>query len=469
MESRLSLNSSMARSDKVMDEEKQDHSTSGQDNYNDPQESTDIEKNEPAQPTQGSSNNLSKILSRVSRTSRHGHRRDPEFQVKFDENDKDNPRSFSTPYKALITLQLGFFALTASIASSIIAPAEPVISQYIGVSEEVTVLVVALYILGFAFGPMMWAPISEVYGRKWSILPAVFILGLFSIGTATSTNAASVFITRFFGGLFGSAPVSNVSAALGDMYEPRARGIAVTFYAVMVVGGPCLGPVVGAALTANPHLGWRWTEYIAAIFAFFMVALTFFTLPELYSPVLLKRKARRMRNDTGDDRFWHPHESEKMKPSNILTKYFSRPIRMLVTEPMVTCIAAYASFVYGILYMTLEVFPIVFRDERGYSTVVSTLPFLALFVGVLCAVGINLANQSFYAKAVAENNGNAAPEARLPPMFIGGFLFTIGLFWLVYRRVQSKSPPGDSSYGRCLRHGTLVLALAFGAHTLPYF
>lgn len=160
-----------------------------------------------------------------------------------------------------------------------------------------------------------------------------------------------------------------------------------------------------------------------------MVAITFFALPELYSPVLLKRKAVRLRKETGDDRYWHPHESEKMKPSNILTKYFSRPLRMLLTEPMVSCIAAYASFVYGILYMMLEVFPIVFRDERGYGTVVSTLPFLALFVGVLCAVGINLANQSYYAKAMAKNNGKACPEARLPPMLIGGFLFTAGLFW----------------------------------------
>lgn len=69
------------------------------------------------------------------------------------------------------------------------------------------------------------------------MLPAVTVLGLFSIGSATSMNAQSLFITRFFGGLFGSSPISNVSAALGDMYEPKARGIAVTFYAVMVVGG----------------------------------------------------------------------------------------------------------------------------------------------------------------------------------------------------------------------------------------
>lgn len=160
-----------------------------------------------------------------------------------------------------------------------------------------------------------------------------------------------------------------------------------------------------------------------------MVVLAAFALPEVYAPVVLKRKAKSARNETGDDRWWHPHEAEKMSPKNILTKYFSRPLRMLVTEPMVTCIALYASFVYGILYLTLEVFPIVFLEMRGWSLVISTLPFLSLFVGVLCAVGINIANQSYYAKQMAKNKGRAVPEARLPPMVVGGILFTVGLFW----------------------------------------
>ena len=73
------------------------------------------------------------------------------------------------------------------------------------------------------------------------MLPAMFGLGLFSIGTATSKNAAAIFITRFFGGVFGSAPVSNVSAALGDLWDPKARGTAVSFYAVAVIGGPTIG------------------------------------------------------------------------------------------------------------------------------------------------------------------------------------------------------------------------------------
>jgi MFS family permease len=352
-----------------------------------------------------------------------------QFLVEWDENDQANPRNWSNGYKSWITFQLGMLALAASLGSSIIAPAEEAISAYTGVGHEVTVLAISLYILGFAFGPLCWAPVSEIWGRKWSMLPAMFCLGLFSIGTATSKSAASIFITRFFGGLFGSAPVSNVSAALGDIWAPSARGTAVTFYAVAVVGGPTLGPTIGAALTVNKHLGWRWTEYIEAIWVFAILALTTFAMPELYGPVLLKRKAIKKRKDTGDDRYHHPHEDVKIDFNSIITKHLVRPLRMLFTEPMVTCIAVYASFVYGLLYLTLEVFPIVFQQIRGYGLVVSTLPFLGLFVGVLSAVVINLANQPRYIRLVNENGGKPVPEGRLLPMVLGGVLFAVGLFW----------------------------------------
>ena len=349
--------------------------------------------------------------------------------VDWTENDPDNPRNWSNGYKSWLTFQLGMLALAASLGSSIIAPAEDAISIYTGVSREVTVLCISFYILGFAFGPLLWAPISEVWGRKWSMLPAVFCLGLFSIGTATSKNAASIFITRFFSGLFGSAPVSNVSAALGDIWSPKARGTAVTFYAVAVVGGPTLGPTIGAALTVNPSLGWRWTQYIQAIWVFTVFAVTLFCLPEVYAPVLLHQKALRLRKNTGDINYYHPHEDTKLDFNTIVTKHLARPLRMLFTEPMVTCIALYASFVYALLYLTLEVFPIVFMQNRGYGLVVSTLPFLALFVGVLFAVIVNLANQPRYIRIVDANKGQPVPEARLMPMVIGAFLFAIGLFW----------------------------------------
>jgi MFS family permease len=185
---------------------------------------------------------------------------DDPFLVRWEENDPEDPYNWSTNRKSWITLQLGMLAFAASLASSIISPAQKSIVQYTGVSEELAVLDISLYILGFVFGPCVWAPISELWGRKWSMLPAMLGLAIFSIGTAVSRNAATIFITRFFGGFFGSAPVSNVSAALGDIWQPKARGTAMTWYAVAVVGGPTLGPVIGSLLTASKHLGWRWTE-----------------------------------------------------------------------------------------------------------------------------------------------------------------------------------------------------------------
>jgi MFS family permease len=283
--------------------------------------------------------------------------------------------------------------------------------------------------LGFSCGPILWAPISEIWGRRISMLPPMFCLGLLSIGTATSKNAQSIFITRFFGGVFGSAPVANVSAALGDMWSPKARGTAVVFYAVAVVGGPTLGPVIGSALLVNPHLGWRWTEYIEAIWVFAIAAIGVFAFPEMYAPVLLKWRAQRLRKETGNQALYHPHERMKLDLKSIVTKQFSRPLLMLFTEPMVTAIAVYASFVYGLLFLTLEVFPIVFEEHRHWSPVVGSLPFLGLFVGVLSAIAVNLANQPRYRRISDAAGGRPVPEARLAPMAVGGIIFATGLFW----------------------------------------
>jgi MFS family permease len=140
----------------------------------------------------------------------HDQKRTHRYLVDWEPNDPDNPRNFSTTFKVWITFQLGMLALAASLGSSIIAPAENVIAKYTNVSTKVSVLSISLEILGFASAPLCWASISEIGGRKWSMLPAIYCLGLFSTGTATSKNAASIFITRFFGGVFGSSPTSNL-------------------------------------------------------------------------------------------------------------------------------------------------------------------------------------------------------------------------------------------------------------------
>ncbi|KAH8692152.1 major facilitator superfamily domain-containing protein [Talaromyces proteolyticus] len=357
---------------------------------------------------------------------------DPAYIVKWAPNDPLNPQNWTDPYRWWVTFQLGMLALLGSLGSSITTPADKTIAKYIGVSDEVVILDLSLYLLGFVLGPIIWAPISEIWGRRVSILPAVFCQALFFIATGVSKDAASVFVTRFFAGFFGSAPISNVTAALGDMWSKEQRGTAVSMYAIAVNGGPALGPVIGAALVLNPHLGWRWTVYIQAIWGFTIFLLAFFCLPEVFPLVLLKRKAQQLRKETNEPRYYHPHEHLKLDFRSILTKQLARPLIMLFTEPIVTCVSFYAAFVYGVMYLALELFPIIFEQTRGWGPVVGALPFLGLLIGVVSAVGINNYNQSRYNRISKAANGRAVPEARLPPMILGGIFLVTGLFWFAW-------------------------------------
>ena len=366
---------------------------------------------------------LEKQVNQINKTNDE----DPN-RVKFQTDDPEDPKNWSNSYRAFCTFQLGILAFSASMASSIISPSAQVLAEKFNVSENIMVFDVSLYVLGFAFGPCIFSGISETLGRRWSLLPAMFCLALFSIGSAVSNTPQALFITRFFGGIFGSAPVSNVAACLGDLYKPKQRGIAVSLYALAVVAGPVIAPLMGAALTLN--VSWRWTEYLTAIWVFAVFVFECFVLPETYEPVLLKRRAIRLRKETKNEKLYHPHEFVKLDPKSILTKQVTRPIKMLFTEPIVIVIALYASFIYSLLYMSLEIVPLIFTNLRGWGPIVSTLPFLAIFVGILAALAINLGNIPYYSRAVDKAGGKPAPDARLPPMFLGTIFFCAGLFWI---------------------------------------
>jgi MFS family permease len=122
-----------------------------------------------------------------------------------------------------------------------------------------------------------------------------FIAAIFSFGTATAKDIQTVLITRFFTGLFGSAPVTNTGGVMADIWPPEQRGIAIVGYAITIVGGPTLAPIIGGALASSSQLRWRWTEYLTGIIMMVQLVLDVFFLDESYPPLLLAYKARRLR------------------------------------------------------------------------------------------------------------------------------------------------------------------------------
>ena len=182
--------------------------------------------------------------------------------VDFDgPDDPYNALNWPFKKKVITTALYGLTTMGATFASSVYSPAIGQISEDFHVGQQVSTLGLSLLLAGFGLGPLLWAPLSEVYGRKVAVVIPVFLSGIFSFGTATAKDIQTVMITRFFAGFFGAAPITNTGGVLGDMYSPAKRGVAIVGYAMAVVGGPTLGPLVGGAIVTS-FLRWRWTEYV---------------------------------------------------------------------------------------------------------------------------------------------------------------------------------------------------------------
>jgi len=316
----------------------------------------------------------------------------------------------------------------ASFNSAIFAAGLDQASAAFQVSAEVGILGTSLFVLGFTFGPMIWAPGSELIGRRWPLTIGMLGSSIFTIGSATAKDAQTLVICRFFAGVFGASPLCIVPAVLADMYNSTYRGMAISIYALTVFGGPFTAPFIGAFISMS-SLGWRWTLYLPAILGFADVALLSLTLRETYAPFILHTKAVHIRKQTGN---WAIHsEQEKLEfdVSYILRKYFTRPLRMLATEPTVLFVSLYMSLIYGLVYGLLEAYPYIYRHVYGMNPEVGNLPFLGLLIGVCLALAFILSRQHAYTRQLLANGGKTVPEWRLPPAILGAFVFTGGLFW----------------------------------------
>ncbi|KAK6827219.1 fluconazole resistance [Apiospora arundinis] len=348
--------------------------------------------------------------------------------VDFDgPDDPYHPLNWATHKKVCTTLLYGLVTMTATWASSSYSAGTAEVAREFGVGQQVAVLGSSLFLLGFGLGPLVWAPLSEVFGRRAAVLSPMFVAICFSFGSAVAKDLQTLMLTRFFGAFFASAPVTNTGGVLGDLFTPDYRGIAMAGYAMAVVGGPTLGPIVSAAFVEQPSLGWRWTEYLTGILQAAVLLLALVFIDESYPPRLLVVKARRLRHETGNWALHAQFEEWDVSVQELARKFLVRPLQLLGT-PICLLVALYASFCYGILYMQLGAIPYIFGELRGWGPLASELPFLAILLGSFTGAVLNVLNQLQYNKAYRANRGRAVPEKRLPPMMLGSVLFASSLF-----------------------------------------
>ncbi len=137
----------------------------------------------------------------------------------YTNDDSANPQNWPASKKGLILLQLCLYSFAAYGASSMYVPGEEGVMEQFNIGITPAALGLAIYVVGYGTGPLLWAPLSEiaVIGRNWVYVPTLFLFVILSIPTAVVDNYAGLLVLRFLTGFFGSPCLSNGGATIGDM------------------------------------------------------------------------------------------------------------------------------------------------------------------------------------------------------------------------------------------------------------
>ncbi|KAB8236449.1 uncharacterized protein BDW43DRAFT_308128 [Aspergillus alliaceus] len=140
-------------------------------------------------------------------------------------------------------------------------------------------------------------------------------------------------------------------------------------------------------------------------------------------------KASILRRQTHNSGIHAKQDEVEIDCNNLITVNFSRPFRMLFTEPIVFLVTLYLSFIYGLMYALLGAYLVVFQGIHGINLRVGSLPFSGLIIGEFAGGVYTLLSQKAYTKKLIANNHVPVPERRLPPVIVGSIAFIVGLFW----------------------------------------
>ncbi|KAH6842627.1 general substrate transporter [Chaetomium sp. MPI-CAGE-AT-0009] len=356
-------------------------------------------------------------------------------------DDPTNPMNWSMRKKWSNIAVLSVLTIITPLGSSMFAPGIPrILEEFHETSSVTSTFILSIYILGFAFGPLIVAPMSEIHGRSLLYNIGNVFFTIFSICTALSNSIGMLMAFRFLMGVAGSVPITIGSGSIADMMPVEMRGRAMAAWALGPLLGPCIGPVAGGYLIRAA--GWRWVYWLIAIVAGIITVFTYFTLKESYAPVILERKARRLRKETGNEELRSALAGNATTtPSEKLKAAIVRPLKLLFLAPIVTSMSLYVAVTYGVLYLLFATFSLVFPRYYGFGEGESGLVFIPSAIGMALGIGIFGALSDRLVQSKLDKGERHRPEVRLTPWFTlpAGFAIPIGLFiygWTIQYHVH---------------------------------
>ncbi|KAF7798663.1 hypothetical protein EIP86_009887 [Pleurotus ostreatoroseus] len=360
---------------------------------------------------------------------------------------KEEPKNFSVWRKWIIIEVVCMGALCSTCASSMAAYADDGIAATFHVGTEVAVLGVTTFLVGLGKrtatavtlshscmqfnigqGPLFVGPLSEVYGRSPVYIVSFFVFFALSWAVCFAPDIATYVIFRYLTGLASSAFLSVAGGTVSDLFVPSEVGIPMAIYTLHPFIGTMLGPVLSGFINQNTN--WRWTYWTLQIWIFVQLLAIIGLVPETFEPVLLKRKAKKLRKATGDSRYYAPLDHREISMVRAVLKSCWTPFKLLLLDRMALLLDIWTALVLGIIYLAFEAWPFIFIDKHGFSLQQNGMACIGLGVGMIFGCALNIGIIIWNRRRFAKNNIKPTPETSLIQGMIGGVVVPASLFWL---------------------------------------
>jgi DHA1 family bicyclomycin/chloramphenicol resistance-like MFS transporter len=185
-----------------------------------------------------------------------------------------------------LTGLLALLVAFGPVATDLYVPSMPEIGRLLGASPAEVQLTLSSYLVGFAFGQIIYGAISDRYGRKPVLLFALVLFCAASAACAAAPGIELLIAARILQALGGSGAIVLARAIVRDCYAGDRAGRELSTMGAIMSIAPVLAPLIGSVVQIS--FGWRANFIIVVSVGCFALLVVWQSLPE----TLHQRSAR---------------------------------------------------------------------------------------------------------------------------------------------------------------------------------
>ena len=163
-----------------------------------------------------------------------------------------SPAALSHPEVLQIIAGVIVAMILAALDQTIVVTALPTIGRSLG-SPEYLPWVVTAYLLSSTSVTPLYGKVSDIVGRRKTLLAAIFIFVLGSIACALSPNLLILIIARAVQGLGGGGLISLAQTIIADIVSPKERSRYQVYISGVYMLASISGPLLGGAMAQHLH------------------------------------------------------------------------------------------------------------------------------------------------------------------------------------------------------------------------